>query len=164
MLLTRDPALSAEIPRSARDFGSGLPLRSRPLDASTSLGQNHWPLPRYGHTMFEVGTVTAVERYGRPFVAQNLGLGTPRIHHRLYRQHHAFSQLRALALLAKVRNLRRFVQFRPNAVTYELSYYAEPVGFDVLLNRRSHVPNGVADLNLLDALVQRSLGHYEQLL
>src|SRR6267154_69700 len=114
--------------------------------------------------MLEVCAVAAVERYGRPFIAQNLGLGTPRIHHRFDRQHHAFGQLRALALLAKVRNLRRFVQFGPNAVTYELSYYAEPVRFHMLLNRRPHVSNRVADLNLLDALVQRSLSYFEQLL
>src|ERR1700746_3190805 len=103
--------------------------------------------------MFKVGAVTAVERYGRPFIAQNLGLGTPRIHHRFNRQNHAFGKFRALAPLAKVRNLRRFVQLRSDAVTYELSYYAEAVRFHVLLNRRSHMSNCVADLNLLDALV-----------
>src|SRR5579864_7995247 len=32
--------LSFEIPRCTRDFGSGLPLRSRPLDASTSIASS----------------------------------------------------------------------------------------------------------------------------
>src|ERR1035437_2726318 len=114
--------------------------------------------------MFKVRAVTAVRRYGRPLVAQNLGLGTARVHHRLNRQHHAFGQLRALTLLAKVRNLRRFMQLRPDAMPHKFPYHAEPVRFHELLDRRAHVSDGVADLYLLDALVQRSLGHFEQLL
>src|ERR1700680_2790594 len=114
--------------------------------------------------MFEVRTVTAVERHGCPFVAQNLSLGTSRIHHWFNRQNHAFGQLRALALLAKVRDLRRFVQLRADTMAYEFPYYAESVLFDVLLNRRSNVPDCVANLYLLDALVKRGLGHFEQFL
>src|ERR1700688_2238551 len=56
------------------------------------------------------------------------------------------------------------MQLRPDAVTYELPNHAEPVRFHVLLDRRSHVPHRVADLVLLVALVQRSLGPLEQLL
>ena len=72
--------------------------------------------------MLEVRAVTAVERHGCPFVAQNLGFGTPRIHHWFNRQNHAFGQLRALALLPKIRDLRRLVQLRADTVAYEFSY------------------------------------------
>src|ERR1700686_7802 len=113
--------------------------------------------------MLEVRAVTAVERYGRPLIAQNFCFGSPRVHHRLNRQHHALGQLGALAFFAKVRNLWRFMQFRPNAVAYELPNYTEPVRFHVLLYRRPNMSNGVADLYLLDSLVQRSLGYFEQL-
>jgi len=114
--------------------------------------------------MFKVRAVTAVERYGRPLVAQNSGLGATRVHHRLNRQDHTFGQLRALALFAEVRNLRRFMQLRPDPVPYKFPHHAEPVRFHVLLDRRSNVSNRVADLYLLDTFVQRSFGYLEQLL
>ena len=114
--------------------------------------------------MFKVRTVTAVERYGRPFVAQNLGLRATRVHHRFDRQHHAFGQLRALAFFAEVWNLRRLVQLRPDAVSYKFSHHAKPIRFHVLLDRRSHVPDRVANFYLLDAFVERGLGHFEQFL
>src|SRR5580658_1980936 len=128
------------------------------------LRQNHGPLPRYRHAMFKVRAVAAVYGYGRPLVTQNFHLGTPRVHHRLNRQHHTLSQLRALALLAKVRDLRRFMQLGSDAMPNEVSHHAESVRFHVLLDRRPNVPYRVADLHLLDAFVQRSLGHLEQLL
>src|SRR5258708_8123518 len=112
--------------------------------------------------MLKVRAVTAVERYGRPLVAQNLGLRTPRVHHRLNRQNHAFGQLRALALLAEIRNLWRFMQFRPYTVAHKFSHHAEPVRFHVFLDRRPNVSHRVANLYLLDTLVERSFGHFEQ--
>jgi len=57
-----------------------------------------------------------------------------------------------LALLAKVWNLRRFVQLGPDTMPNKLAHHAEPVGFHVLLDGRSYVSYGVADLYLLDAL------------
>src|ERR1035437_6944339 len=113
--------------------------------------------------MLKVRAVTAVERYGRPLVAQNFGLGTSRVHHRLNRQDHALGQLRALALAAEVRNLRRFMQLRPDAMPNKFPHHAEPVRFHELLNRRPNMPYRVAYLYLLDALVQRGLGYLEQL-
>src|ERR1700690_783907 len=109
-------------------------------------------------------TVAAVERYGRPLVAQNSGPGTARVDHRLDRQHHAPGQLLAPALLAEVRNLGRFVQLRSNSVSNKIPYYAESRRFHVLLDRRSNMPNRVANLRLLDAFVERRFRHLEQLL
>src|SRR3982074_200440 len=102
--------------------------------------------------MLKVRTVTAVERYGRPLIAQNLRLRTPRVHHWLDRQNHALRQLRALTLLAKVWNLRRFMQLRANAVPHKFPHHAEPVRFHVLLDRRPNVSDRVTNLYLLDSL------------
>src|SRR5271170_1575226 len=114
--------------------------------------------------MLKVSAVTTVYGYRCPLIAQNFHLGTPRVHHRLNRQHHAFGQLRTLPLFAKVRNLRRFMQLRPNAVPDKIAHHAESVRLHVLLDRRPNVSHRVADLYLLDPFVQRSLGHLEQLL
>src|ERR1035438_10243491 len=114
--------------------------------------------------MFKMRAVAAVERYGRPLVAQNSGPGTARVDHRFDRQHHALGQLRALALLAEVRNLRRFVELGSNSVSNKIPYYAESRRFHVLLDRRSNMANRVANLRLLDALVERRFRDLEQLL
>src|SRR5208337_3629647 len=55
------------------------------------------------------------------------------------------------------------MQLRPDAMPNKVSHHAEPVRFHVLLDRRPNVSDRVADLRLLDALVQRGLGHLEQL-
>src|SRR5208283_4867973 len=91
-------------------------------------------------------------------------LRTARVHHRLDRQHHALGQLGALAFLAEVRNLRRLVQLRSDAVPDKFPNYAEARRFHVLLDRRSNVPNRVANLHLLDAPIERCFGYFEQLL
>ncbi len=64
---------------------------------------------------------------------------------------------------AKIWNLRLLVQLGANAVPDELAHHAKAVGFHVLLHRRAHIADRVADPRLLDALVQRSLGHFQQL-
>jgi len=111
--------------------------------------------------MLEVRAVTAVYRYRSPLVAQHLGLWTTRVHHGLDCQNHALGQLRALTFFAEVRNLRRLVQLRSDTVTDKIPHHAEPVRFHQLLDRRSNVSDGVADLDLLDALVQRRFGYLE---
>ena len=54
---------------------------------------------------------------------------------------------------SEVRDLRLFVKPGTNPVADKLSNHAEPVGFDVLLNRGAHVADAVADTSLFDALV-----------
>ena len=114
--------------------------------------------------MLKMSTVAAVEGYGGPLVAQNFSFRTPRIHHGLNRQHHAFGQFDALALLAEIRDLRRFVQLGPDSVSDKFSHYAEAGGFHIFLDRRTHMADRVANLRLLDAFVQRRFRYFEQLL
>src|SRR3989442_12621101 len=113
--------------------------------------------------MLEVRAVAAIERHGGPFIAQYLGFRSTRIPHRLDRQYHAFGQFYALALLAEIRDLRRFVQLLPNSVSHKLAHHAETVCLDVLLDRRPDVPDRVADPRLLNSFVQRSFRNLEQL-
>jgi len=50
-------------------------------------------------------------------------------------KHHTFGEFHSLALLAEIRDLRCFVQFRPDSVSYKLANYAEAVCFNVFLYR-----------------------------
>src|SRR5579859_4381373 len=107
---------------------------------------------------------TAVGGHGGPLIAEHPRLGLSVIHHRLDGEDHAFTQPGTVSTGAEVRNLRLFVQARPDTMAYKLAHYAESGGFDVLLNRRAHISDRIADPHLLDAAVQRGFGYFQQLL
>src|ERR1700758_827635 len=98
--------------------------------------------------------VTAVNGYCRPLHAQTLCCRASVVPHPFDRPPHACGQLGALAFVSEVRNLRRFVQLRPDPVSDELTNYAEARGLNVLLDRRTNGHDRVTDARLLDSLVQ----------
>src|SRR5580692_3164053 len=130
----------------------------------SSLRQNHRTIFRYCHAMLEVRAETAVDRNRSPLVAQNSRLGLAVIHHGLDRDDHALAQSRSMAARPTIRNLRLFVQPRPDAVSYKLTHHAESGDFYMFLHRRAHIADRVADPRLLDSPVQRRFSHFEQLL
>src|SRR5450755_1485875 len=105
----------------------------------------------------------AIGGYRGPLIFQNSRLRLAGVHHRLDRQHHTLAQTGAMAAGAEVGDLRLFVQTRPDSVPYELSHHAEAIGFDIFLDSRADVADRVPDPRLFDALIQRSLGNFEQL-
>src|SRR5712692_7163872 len=113
--------------------------------------------------MLEMSAVAAVGGYGGPLVFEHAGSRLAGIHHRLYCQHHAFTQTRAMSAGSEVWNLRLFMQPGSNAVTHELTHHTEAVGFNKLLHRGPHISDSIADASRLDAPVQRSLRNFQQL-
>src|ERR1051326_7962620 len=100
--------------------------------------------------MLEVGAKTAVHSDRGPLVTQHARFGLAEVDHGLDRQHHAFAQLGAASAIAEVRNLRFFVQPRPDAVSYKLAHHAESRGFHMLLYSRANIFYRVADPRLLN--------------
>src|SRR5580692_3528050 len=113
--------------------------------------------------MLEVCTETAVYRHCRPLVTKNARLRFSEVHHGLDRQHHAFAQFRTVTASPEIRNLRLFVQARPDSVTYEFANHAESGGFHVFLNRRAHVSYRIPYSCLVDSSIQRFFGYDQQL-
>ena len=72
-------------------------------------------------------------------------------------------KLGAVPTGTEVRNLRFFVQLGADAVPHELTHHAEAVGFHIFLHGRAHIAHGISHPRLLDALVQRGFGDFEQL-
>src|SRR3954454_17677723 len=107
---------------------------------------------------------TTVCRNCRPLVTQDSRVGLAEVHHRLDGDDHSLAQLCSVSAGAIVRNLRLFVQTSSNAVSYELTHYAESGGLDVLLDYGSHVADRIADSCLLNSAVQRTLCHFQKLL
>src|SRR5207245_4753912 len=118
---------------------------------------------RHRDTMLEMSTVAAVGGYGGPLVVEHAGSRLPGIHHRLNRQHHALAQPGAMSADPEIGHLRFLMHAGTNAVSHELSHYAEAVGFDKVLHRSAHIPHGIADASRLDTPVQRSFRDFEQL-
>src|SRR5579862_9456702 len=67
-----------------------------------------------------------------------------------------------MASRAEIRNLGLFVKPGSDTVTHELANHAESVGFDILLHRSADISDCIADTDLLDSLIQRCLGDFEQ--
>jgi len=108
------------------------------LVASSFTGSKSLALAGYGYAVFKVRAVTAVYCYGGPLVAQDLGLRSARVDHRLDRQDHAFGQLRALAFLPSLESAALRAAWS-DTMPNKLAHHAEPVGFHVLLDGRSYV-------------------------
>src|SRR5579871_6593242 len=156
-LLIRSLHIFRSLAQTARDFDSGLRLRSHPPDSSTyfvkSLRQNDRTVFGDRDTMFKVRAETSVRGDRCPLVAQHSRLGLPVIHHRFDRDHHAFAQPRAVTPSSEIRNLRLFVQTGTDAVSNKLTHYTKPGGFDMFLHCRAHISNRVADARLLNPAV-----------
>src|SRR5947209_20229784 len=106
--------------------------------------------------MLEMRAATAIRGYSGPLVAQDARLRFAEIHHGLNREHHAFAQFRAMSTGAEVRNLRLFVQFRPDSVPYKIANHAESGSFHVLLHCGSNIAHQIADAHLLDSAIPLS--------
>src|SRR5258708_1849469 len=128
------------------------------------LRQNQRAVSGHCHTVLKVSAGTAVSRYRRPLVVQDLSFWPARIHHRLDCEHHALAQPCIGSARLEIRHLRLFVQLSSYAVSYKLAHHTKAVGFDIFLHRSTDVTDAVADLHLLDRLVQRLLGNFQQFL
>src|SRR2546426_1198696 len=120
-------------------------------------------IPGDGHHVLEVRGITAVQGDGGPVVAQNAELMTAGSDHRLNGEHHALFQDGAVPGLPVIRNLRFFVEFATDSVTYELTHNIETVLLHILLHRRRNVSQVVLQLYSLDGKRQRLLGNTQQL-
>src|SRR5713101_6248411 len=100
--------------------------------------------------MLEVSAVAAVGGRSGPLVVEHAGSRLAGIHHRLDRQHHAFAQPRTMSAQSEVWHLRFLMQPGPDAVSHELAYDAETVGFNKLLHRGAHISHGISDAGRFD--------------
>src|SRR5579864_2068960 len=142
--------ISSQLPvLSSQLKALGSQLRTENWELLSSLRQNHRPIFCYRDAMLEVRAETAVRCHSRPLVAEHARLRLAEIHHGLNCQHHTFSQLCAMTARSEVRDLRLFMQFRPDPVSHEFANHAESGSFHVFLHRRSNVSHRVADAHLL---------------
>src|SRR6185437_6747208 len=140
------------------------PMTNDQKPPTVLLRQNHRAIFCHSHTVFKVRAVAAVHGDCGPLVVEDARAGLARVHHRLNCNDHAFFQLWPIALHAKVGDLRFFVKPRADAMSDKFSYYAEAVGFDVLLHGGADISYCVSYPSLLNALVERRFSHFEQLL
>src|SRR4051812_4602720 len=101
--------------------------------------------------MFEMGAEASINGHCRPFVLEQPSVRSADIHHRLDREHHTFTQSRAMSACAVIGHLRLFVQTGADSVPHELSNHAEPIGLDHFLDSRAYVANRAADACRLDS-------------
>src|ERR1700722_12513197 len=97
-------------------FSSWLLAKSQELKALSR--QNYRPVFSHRHAMLEVRAETAVDRHCRPLITEHSRFRLAVVHHRLDGEHHTFAQLCAMTACSEVRNLRLFVQARPNAMSH----------------------------------------------
>src|SRR6185437_13421732 len=140
------------------------PMTNDQKPPTVLLRQNHRAIFGDGYAVFKVRAIAAVYCNCGPLVVEYARAGFARVHHRLNCNDHAFFQLWPIALHAKVGHLQFFVKSRADAMSDKFSYYAEAVGFDVLLHGGTDVSYCVSYPRLLNALVQRGFSHFEQLL
>ncbi|MEY4688062.1 MAG: hypothetical protein RIR76_2085 [Verrucomicrobiota bacterium] len=102
-----------------------------------------------------MGGERTIGRHDRPSIGQRLGPVVTGIDHRLNRQGHPGTDALTGSPSAEVRNLRGLVHFGANPVTYEFPNDAEPVSFDVALDRVGNITNSISDDSLLDTQIER---------
>jgi hypothetical protein len=66
--------------------------------------------------------------------------------------------------IPEIRNLRFFVQTRPDTVPYKLAHHAESSGLNMFLHGRANIADRIPDACLLDPAVQRRFRDFQQLL
>src|SRR6267142_5548069 len=107
--------------------------------------------------------VAAVFGNRRPLVLEHPNPRLAGVNHGLDSDHHAFPQLRTAPGVAIVGDLWLFVQAGTDAMAHKFAHYAEASSLDVLLHRRAHISDAIANARLLDAAIKRVTRHAEQL-
>src|SRR6185312_5293314 len=114
--------------------------------------------------MLKMRAQAAIHGDGCPFVVEQPRVRPADIHHGLDREYHAFAEARTVSPRSVIGNLRLFVQPGPDSVSYELTDYAEAIGFDHFLHARADIAYRAANARRLNRALQRSLRYVEQLL
>src|SRR5690554_297186 len=112
--------------------------------------------------MFKMSRNTFIHSSDGPLIIFHQNLAFPQIDHRLYTNHHSFSQLASGAPSSIIRNFRSLMQGASQTVSHHFTNYLVSTRFTVLLNGITDVSNSITLHSHFNAFIKSSFSGFKK--